>query len=157
MPSIVVFNDEGSVVYQNSVDDVQELVKTIRDGGRLPGFSESSPPVRINGMIILAEINPVCRRKAPKLTQKQCQVLQCLASSLTPEQTAIKMGLSEESIRLYLKILKKKFNTDSRDQLMAMATYLGVCNPYQNELSETSQMIKDAKNEWPDRGRFVAR
>ena len=113
MPSIVVFNDEGNVVYQNTVDDVHELVKTIRDGGDLPGFSESPPPVRINGLIILAEQSPVCKRTAPKLTQKQCQVLQCLANSLTPEQTAMKMGLSEESIRLYLRILKKKFKTES--------------------------------------------
>lgn len=138
MPSIVVFNDEGNVVYQNTVDDVHELVKTIRDGGDLPGFSESPQPVRINGLIILAEQSHVCKRSTPKLTQKQCQVLQCLANSLTPEQTAMKMGLSEESIRLYLKILKKKFKTESRDQLMAMAGYLGLCNPYQNEPPEAS-------------------
>lgn len=138
MPSIVVFNDEGNVVYQNTVDDVHELVKTIRDGGDLPGFSESPPPVHINGLIILAEQSRVCKRPTPKLTQKQCQVLQCLANSLTPEQTAMKMGLSEESIRLYLKILKKKFKTESRDQLMAMAGYLGLCNPYQNEPPEAS-------------------
>lgn len=138
MPSIVVFNDEGNVVYQNTVDDVHELVKTIRDGGDLPGFSGSPPPVRINGLIILAEQSLECKRTAPKLTQKQCQVLQCLANSLTPEQTAMKMGLSEESIRLYLRILKKKFKTESRDQLMAMAGYLGLCNPYQNEPPEAS-------------------
>jgi DNA-binding CsgD family transcriptional regulator len=138
MPSIVVFNDEGNVVYQNTVDDVHELVKTIREGGDLPGFSESPPAVRINGLIILAEQSRVCKRPTPKLTQKQCQVLQCLANSLTPEQTAMKMGLSEESIRLYLKILKKKFKTESRDQLMAMAGYLGLCNPYQNEPPEAS-------------------
>ncbi len=138
MPSIVVFNDEGNVVYQNTVDDVHELVKIIRDGGDLPGFSESPPPVRINGLIILAEQSRVCKRPKPKLTQKQCQVLQCLANSLTPEQTAMKMGLSEESIRLYLRILKKKFKTESRDQLMAMAGYLGLCNPFQNEPPEAS-------------------
>ena len=124
MPSIVVFNDEGNVVYQNIVDDVHELVKTIRDGSILPGFSGSPPPVRINGLIILAE--QFARKKtAPKLTAKQCQVLQCLANSLTPEQTAMKMGLSESTVRIHLSILKKKFKTESRDQLMAMAGYLG--------------------------------
>jgi DNA-binding CsgD family transcriptional regulator len=136
MPSIVVLNDEGNVVYQNNVNDVQELVKTIHDGGNLPGLYESTTPVRINSLIILAEQIPACKSNTPKLTKKQCQVLQCLACSLTPEQTAIKMGLSEESIRLYLKILKKKFNAESRDQLMAMAGYLGLCDPYQNEPGE---------------------
>ena len=38
MPSMVVFNDGGNVVYQNTVDDVHELVKTIRDGGDLTRY-----------------------------------------------------------------------------------------------------------------------
>ena len=66
-------------------------------------------------------------------------VLQCLANSLTPEQTAIKMGLSENAIREYLKILKEKFKTDSRDQLMAMAGYLELCDPFQNETEEKEE------------------
>ena len=133
MPSIVVFNDEGNVVYQNTVDDVHKLMKTIRDGGDLPGFSESPTPVRVNGLIILAEQSRACKLPIPKLTQKECQVLQWLSLAKTPRQIAIQMVLSEESIRQYLKILKRKFNTDSRDQLMAMAAYLGICNPYKTD------------------------
>lgn len=132
MPSIVIYNDNGNILYQNIVSDVQELVNTIHDGGVLPGYSESTPPVRINGMIILAEDVPP-KRIAPKLTAKQCMVLQYMASSLTPEQAAIKMGISENTVRLHLKVLKKKFNTESRDQLMAMAGYLGLCDPFQKE------------------------
>jgi DNA-binding CsgD family transcriptional regulator len=136
MPSIVVYSDEGNVVYQNIVSDVQELVKTIHDGGVLPGYSESTLPVRINGLIVLAEQVPTSKRVAPKLTAKQCMVLQCLASSLTPVQTAIKMGVSEPTIRMHISLLKKKFNTESRDQLMAMAGFLGLCDPFQAEPSE---------------------
>jgi DNA-binding CsgD family transcriptional regulator len=136
MPSIVVYNDEGDVLYQNIINDVQQLVKTIHDGGVLPGYSESTPAVRINGLIILAEQAATQKRIAPKLTEKQCMVLQCLANSLTPAQTAIKMGISENTIRLHLRALKKKFHTESRDQLMAIAGYLGICHPFQNETSE---------------------
>lgn len=132
MPSIVVFNDEGNVVYKNIVADVQELVKNIHEGDKLPDSLGSTPLVRINGLVILAEQSPAPKRTAPKLTAKQCMVLQCLASSLTPEQTALRMGLSENTIREYLKILKKKFKTNSRDQLMAMAGYLGLCDPFQD-------------------------
>ena len=46
------------------------------------------------------------------------------------------MGLSENAVREYLKILKKKFKTDSRDQLMAMAGYLGLCDPFKNETKQ---------------------
>jgi DNA-binding CsgD family transcriptional regulator len=134
MPSIVVYSDEGNVLYQNIVDNVQELVKTIRDGGVIPGYSEQTPPVRINGMIILTEQIQTPKRTTPMLTAKQCIVLQCLASSLTPEQTAIKMGVSLPTIRMHISALKQKFNADSRDQLMARAGYLGLCDPYQKNI-----------------------
>ena len=32
MPSIFVINEEGNVLYQNVAKDIQELVKTLRDG-----------------------------------------------------------------------------------------------------------------------------
>ncbi|MBA4376954.1 MAG: hypothetical protein C0401_12395, partial [Anaerolinea sp.] len=102
MPSIVVYSDEGNLLYQNISSDVQELVKTIRDGCASPGYSKSIPPVQINGLIILAEQVPTPKPVAPKLTAKQCMVLQCLASSLTPEQTAIKMGIAETTIRMHI-------------------------------------------------------
>jgi DNA-binding CsgD family transcriptional regulator len=133
MPSIVVYNDEGNVLYQNIVCDVQELVKTIHDRGILPGYSELTLPVHVNGLIILAQQEATPKIISPKLTQKQYMVLQCLASSLTTGQTARKMGISETMVRLHMQALKKKFNTISRDQLMAKAGYLGVCNPYQND------------------------
>lgn len=136
MPSIVVYNDEGNILYQNIVTNVQELVKTIRDGDPLPGYSEPTPTVHINGMIILAEQIPTPKKTAPKLTAKQSIVLQCMANSLSPGQTAIKMGISEPTIRMHISALKKKFNAESRDQLMARAGYLGLCDPYQNMLIE---------------------
>ncbi len=69
-------------------------------------------------------------------------VIQYLANSFTPEQTAIKMGLSENAVREYIKILKKKFKTDSRDQLMAMAGYLGLCDPFENETEQNHGEVK---------------
>ena len=132
MPSIVVYNDDGNILYQNIVSDIQELVKAIHDGETLPGYSESTPTVRINGMIILAEHIPTTKPPGPKLTTKQCIVLQGLACSFTPGQIAIKMGISEPTIRMHISALKKKFNAESRDQLMARAGYLGLCDPYQN-------------------------
>ena len=139
MPSIVVFNDIGEVVYQNTAIDAQELTRIIRDEGFEADSFGFSQPVQVNGLIFLTQQPPKQKREVPKLTERQCMVLQCLANSLTPEQTAIKMGLSENAVREYLKILKKKFKTDSRDQLMAMAGYLELCDPFQNETEEKEE------------------
>jgi len=130
MPSIVVINDEGTVLYQNVVDDVQEWVKTIRDGRNVPGYSFDCPEVRVNGLIILAGQLPKPKRTAPTLSMRQMSVLQLLAKAHTPDQIAIKLGVSEATIRLHISALKKKFGTESRDQMMAMAGHLGLCDPF---------------------------
>ncbi|MAT45414.1 MAG: hypothetical protein CL609_24060 [Anaerolineaceae bacterium] len=133
MPSIVVIIANGTVLYQNVTDDIQELLKAIRDGGILPGFSEACPGVQVNGMIILAEQPPKPKRLAPTLSARQVRVLQLLAKAYTTDQIALKLGLSEATIRLHISALKKKFGTISRDQMMAMAGTLGLCDPFDLE------------------------
>ena len=130
MPSIVVINEVGSVLYQNVSDDIQDVVKAIRDGGILPGYSGVCPEVQVNGLIVLVEQPPKPKRLAPALSARQVSVLQLLAKAYTPDQIAIKLGLSEATIRLHISALKKKFGTVSRDQMMAMAGTLGLCDPF---------------------------
>lgn len=130
MPSIVVINEVGSVLYQNVSDDIQDVVKAIRDGGILPGYSRACPEVQVNGLIVLVEQPPKPKRLAPALSARQVSVLQLLAKAYTPDQIAIKLGLSEATIRLHISALKKKFGTVSRDQMMAMAGTLGLCDPF---------------------------
>ena len=136
MLSIVVINEEGNVLYQNVVDDVQDLVKIIRDGRNVPGYAlEDCPEVQVNGLIVLAGQPPKPKRKAPALSERQMSVLQLLAKAYTPDQIAIKLGVTEATIRLHISALKKKFGTESRDQMMAMAGHLGLCDPF--EISPT--------------------
>ena len=130
MPSIVVINEEGKVLYQNVTENIQEVVKTIRDGGILPGYSGECLEVQINGLIVLAQQPPKPQRLAPALSARQMSVLQLLAKAYTTDQIAIKLGLSEATIRLHISALKKKFGTVSRDQMMAMAGTLGLCDPF---------------------------
>jgi DNA-binding CsgD family transcriptional regulator len=136
MPAIVVLSDDGKILYQNLANDVQELVSAIREGGQLSGYLTSTPAVQINGLVILANQPQPEKRNRPTLTMQQCRVLQCLANGLTPEQTANKMGISEPTVRMHLSALKKKFNTESRDQLMAMAGSYGLCDPFLGEKVE---------------------
>ena len=140
MPSIVVINDEGSVLYQNMVEDVQDLVKIIRDGRNVPGYAlDDYPEVRVNGLIVLAGKSPKPKRKAPALSERQMGVLQLLAKAYTPDQIAIKLGVTEATIRLHISALKKKFGTDSRDQMMAMAWQLGLCDPFETSTVHDKQ------------------
>lgn len=140
MPSIVVINDEGSVLYQNVVEDVQDLVKIIRDGRNVPGYAlDDCPEVQVNGLIVLAGQPPKLKRKVPALSERQISVLQLLARAYTPEQIALKLGLTEATIRLHISALKKKFGTDSRDQMMAMAGQLGLCDPFETSTVHDQQ------------------
>jgi len=140
MPSIVVFNEEGDVLYQNVVEDIKEIARTIRDGGNLPGYAlEDYPEVRVNGLIVLAGQSPKPKRKAPALSERQMGVLQLLAKAYTPDQIAIKLGVTEATIRLHISALKKKFGTDSRDQMMAMAGQLGLCDPFETSTVHDKQ------------------
>ncbi len=66
-------------------------------------------------------------------------VLQLLARAYTPDQIALKLGLTEATIRLHISALKKKFGTDSRDQMMAMAGQLGLCDPFETSTVHDQQ------------------
>jgi DNA-binding CsgD family transcriptional regulator len=66
----------------------------------------------------------------PKLSLREAEVLQYLANGLSPEQTALAMKIKIRTVRKYLGNLRKKFNTESRDQLMASGGYLRLCDPY---------------------------
>ena len=148
MPSIVVINDEGSVLYQNVVEDVQDLVKIIRDGRNVPGYVlDDCPEVQVNGLIVLAGQPPKPKRKAPALSERQISVLQLLARAYTPEQIALKLGLTEATIRLHIRALKKKFGTDSRDQMMAMAGHLGLCDPFDTSTVQGQQEDRASKDD----------
>lgn len=70
----------------------------------------------------------------PVLTQMECELLKYLANGLSPEQAALRMKRKIRTIRYHLTKLQSKFNTCSRDQLMARAGYLRLCDPYQEIL-----------------------
>ena len=73
---------------------------------------------------------PLPKIEGPKLSIRESEVLHYLADGFSPDQTALKMGIKVRTVRKFLYILEVKFNTGSRDQLMARAGYLRLCNPY---------------------------
>ncbi|MEA4811895.1 MAG: hypothetical protein VB108_04925 [Anaerolineaceae bacterium] len=47
--------------------------------------------------------------------------------------------MTEATIRLHIRALKKKFGTDSRDQMMAMAGQLELCDPFETSTVHDQQ------------------
>lgn len=139
MPSIVIINDLGDVLYQNIFEDSRDLAKMIHEKRLIPDYLAGFPKVQINGLIVIAGQPPKLKKVAPKLSERQISVLQLLAKAFSPEQIALRLGISEATVRLHMKILKKKFGTDSRDQMMAMAGQLGLCDPFFTNAGQNEQ------------------
>jgi len=66
----------------------------------------------------------------PVLSMRESEVLQYLANGLSPDQIALKLNIKVRTVRKHLYHLEEKFKTGSRDQLMARAGYLKLCDPY---------------------------
>lgn len=150
MPSIIICNEKGDILYQNFLEDVQQLVQAIREGSPQPGYTLLPSPVRINGMIVFAESDPTPQKEAPKLSRRQCTVLQLLSQGLSPEQIALQLRLSLATVRMHMSCLKKKFDTDSRDQLMAKAGSLGLCDPFAGPSADIQGKNHSGKNSESD-------
>jgi DNA-binding CsgD family transcriptional regulator len=68
----------------------------------------------------------------PCLSKREAEVLQCLALGMSPDQIAEDLFITTRTVRKYLDILEEKFGSSSRDQMMARAGYLRLCNPYKD-------------------------
>lgn len=53
-----------------------------------------------------------------------------MARSFAPKQIASELAISEATVRMHINALKKRFNAESRDQLMAIVGALELCNPF---------------------------
>jgi DNA-binding NarL/FixJ family response regulator len=79
------------------------------------------------------------------LSERQISVLQLLAGAYSPDQIALKLGLTEATIRLHIRALKKKFGTESRDQMMAAAGQSGLCDPFETSAVHDQQEDRGLK------------
>jgi DNA-binding NarL/FixJ family response regulator len=132
MPPIIVMTDEGKIVFQNVLENPEELIEHLQGNGAIPGISENCPRVKINSLIVLTDQEPENKPDVPKLSMRQASVLQLLSNGYSPEQIALKLNLSMPTIRLHMTKLKEKFGTSSRDQMMAMAGQMELCNPFED-------------------------
>lgn len=111
----------------NSRNDVLNFNEEFKDA-KLESFEAimeyRGARYKISGNIIPDEI------EQPNLSKREKQVLQALSNGLTPDQIALELGITVRTIRKYLTNLQEKFETNSRDQLMARAGFISLCRPY---------------------------
>jgi DNA-binding CsgD family transcriptional regulator len=123
---LVAFIDSTN---KNSDADNQNSSTTGQDSYNVDKFDltsigKLSTPKSIDDSQILDEVN------LPTLSYREKEVLQYLAIGLSPEQIALKLSIKTRTVRKHLNNLRNKFDSESRDQLMARAGYLGLCYPY---------------------------
>ena len=129
MLSILVYSSSGDFIHRCDINDMQELFKVFRTE-LLPRYSDESFEVSISGEILLVEPVKGPPSVAPLLTERQRQILQLMARSFAPKQIASELAISEATVRMHINALKKRFNAESRDQLMAIVGALELCNPF---------------------------
>jgi len=128
-----VISEGGGLLSPESTEPEQGVVKMDRIEDVLPRLLDLCRTViNYQGTSLTISPNqpPQPNIVHPKLSLREAEVLQYLANGLSPEQTALKMNIKTRTVRKYLGILRKKFDTESRDQLMARAGYLRLCDPY---------------------------
>ena len=114
---------------KNSDADIQSSLTTGHDSKNvdklcITSMGTISTPSSIGDIPSMHEVN------FPSLSYRETEVLQCLAIGLSPEQIALKLSIKTRTVRKHLNNLRNKFDSESRDQLMARAGYLGFCDPY---------------------------
>ena len=129
MLSILVYSSSGDFIHRCDVEDMQEFFRIFRTELQ-PRYSDGTFDVSISGEILLIEPVKGPPSVAPLLTERQRQILQLMARSFAPKQIANELDISEATVRMHINALKKRFNADSRDQLMAIVGALELCNPF---------------------------
>ena len=127
MPFIKVNNEEGDILKINArgIQGDENYLPLLPDPCRAVVDYRGSEFTITAKEPLPAEIH------APKLSLRESEVLQYLAYGFSPDQIAVKMKIKVRTVRKHLDNLEAKFQTNSRDQLMARAGYLRLCNPYQ--------------------------
>jgi len=108
----------------------------LKGDGEEKNLSDIADPCRAivyyhgSEITITSKEAPLPKIDSPKLSIRESEVLHYLADGFSPDQAALKMGIKVRTVRKFLYKLEVKFNTCSRDQLMARAGYLRLCDPY---------------------------
>ncbi|GAB3305609.1 response regulator transcription factor [Geodermatophilus aquaeductus] len=103
----------GYLVKQVRGADLVSAVRTVADGGTLPGWSGRRPGPNGND-----------DRRLASLTEQERSVLMLIGEGLTNRQIGERMGLAEKTVKNYTSHLLAKLGLERRTQAAILATEL---------------------------------
>ena len=132
MPFFRIYNDHGKIFYEIPISNAEEVFRPLAVNEKAVQNEEEAQAIIVQrkGAQYATDHRHKKDDERPKLSLREHEVLKCLGKGFSPEQTAIELGISVRTVRKHMDNIKRKFHTDSRDQMMARAGYLGLCNPY---------------------------
>jgi len=118
----------GAVAYIDKRTSTTELISTIRRAsrGEYPiNDSVSANPVIADRVIKqfqeIASMGLVQEKIASPLTQRELQILSCIANGGTNKQVANMLGISEQTIKNHVSAILRKLNANDRAHAVALA------------------------------------
>ncbi|MFO1091184.1 MAG: LuxR family transcriptional regulator [Hyphomicrobiales bacterium] len=64
--------------------------------------------------------------EAPTLSRREIAVMRCAARGLTAKQTALELGIAENSVRIFIQFAKRRLNAKTKAQAVAIALSSGL-------------------------------
>jgi two-component system response regulator DegU len=118
----------GAVAYIDKRISITELVSTIRRAsrGEYPINDSVSANPAIADRVIkqfqeIASMGLVKEKIASPLTQRELQILRCIANGGTNKQAANALGISEQTIKNHVSAILRKLNANDRAHAVALA------------------------------------
>lgn len=76
-----------------------------------------------------AQLTPGAPLPPIHISARQSQVLQLMVEGCTMQEVAVRLKISQRTLRAYVSLLKNRLGAASREQLLAIAVALGLVKP----------------------------
>jgi DNA-binding NarL/FixJ family response regulator len=120
----------GAVAYIDKRTSSENLVSVIRRASRgeypINDSVNNNPAIAervIRQFQEIASMGLVTKKVAAPLTQREIQVLSCIANGSTNKHVAHKLGISEQTIKNHVSAILRKLNANDRAHAVALAIY----------------------------------
>jgi DNA-binding NarL/FixJ family response regulator len=103
---------------------IREALRTIADGGRV--FTTEQESAAANRLGSRARGAAEASRIIESLTARQRQLLEMIAQGATASEMAVRVGISERSVRSHITALYRKLGVRNRVEAVGRAIFLGL-------------------------------
>lgn len=132
MLTLHVYTADGEFVLTSIMEDMASFLHVMHTEFE-PRWAANPDTAKIAGTMFVIDDVRGPDTMLPQLPQRQKEILELLAQSLTPKQIASRLDVSESTVRMHINRLKKRFNVSSIYNLMSVTTAVGLCSPFSND------------------------